>query len=472
MTALHDLPMTAIVLRDGYAVASETTADAGGYTPILLPAVHRVAAGDPLPPGTDAVAMPDAVALQGDRLEIQAQITPGEGVLPPQGDVRAGTVLLKAGARLRAIDVAVLSVAGIERVPIRAPRILLLRATANADAVLDAASAMIARVIAADGAELMRADEGARNDLTADMEHADADAIVVIGGSGNGAADRSVHALARVGRVEAHGIAIAPGETAAFGLIGSRPVLHSAWADRRSARHLAGARSADAGEARRIGGARTHVHGQAHPQACLQLGTDRGGSGANATERRRAHSFRLFAAVVARSGRWLDIDCRGQRRLSAGRGGRDKSVAMSDRSRVPPREQSEQDLIAAVRRAARQEQFLEVVSAEEARARFAQHLDLTPMPAETVALGAALGRVLADDVLAPIDVPPFDRANVDGFALRAADVAGATDTDPRRLTLNREVIVCGHAPKLGGRCRAPRPRSPPAAWCRAAPMPS
>jgi molybdopterin biosynthesis enzyme len=225
MTAVHNLPMTAIVLRDGYAVASETTADAGGYTPVLLSAVHRVSAGDPLPPGTDAVAMPDAVALQGDRLEIQAQITPGEGVLPPQGDVRAGTVLLKAGARLRAIDIAVLSVAGIERVPIRAPRILLLRATANADALLVAASAMIARVIAADGAELMRADEAARNDLATDMEHADADAIVVIGGSGSGAADRSVHTLTRVGGVEAHGIAIAPGETAAFGLIGSRPVL-------------------------------------------------------------------------------------------------------------------------------------------------------------------------------------------------------------------------------------------------------
>ena len=121
---------------------------------------------------------------------------------------------------------------------------------------------------------------------------------------------------------------------------------------------------------------------------------------------------------------------------------------MSDRSRAPSREQSEQDLIAAVRRAARQEQFLEVVSADDARTRFASHLDLMPLPAETVALAAALGRVLAHDVLAPIDVPPFDRANVDGFALRAADVAGATDTAPRRLNLNREVVVCGHAPKL------------------------
>src|SRR5262245_46624186 len=106
------------------------------------------------------------------------------------------------------------------------------------------------------------------------------------------------------------------------------------------------------------------------------------------------------------------------------------------------------DLFAAVRRAARQEQFLEVVSAEEARARFARHLDLTPLQAETVALADALGRVLAHDVAAPIDVPPFDRANVDGFALRAADTVGAHDAAPRRLALNGEVIVCGHAPVL------------------------
>ena len=66
---------------------------------------------------------------------------------------------------------------------------------------------------------------------------------------------------------------------------------------------------------------------------------------------------------------------------------------------------SDDDLLAAVRRAARQEQFLEVVSAEEARARFESRLDLTPLPGERVALADALGRTLADDVIAPIDVP-------------------------------------------------------------------
>src|SRR6185295_13861311 len=84
----------------------------------------------------------------------------------------------------------------------------------------------------------------------------------------------------------------------------------------------------------------------------------------------------------------------------------------------------------------------------DAKARFAKHLDLAPLPAEAVALAAALGRVLAHDVAAPTDVPPFDRANVDGFALRAADTAGASEAAPRRLALNAEVLACGHAPTL------------------------
>jgi putative molybdopterin biosynthesis protein len=105
-------------------------------------------------------------------------------------------------------------------------------------------------------------------------------------------------------------------------------------------------------------------------------------------------------------------------------------------------------LLAAVRAAARQEQFLEVVSPEEARVRFERHLDLMPLGVENASLGLALGRVLAQDIPAPIDTPPFDRSNVDGFAVGAADTAGASDTSPRRLLLNGEVLACGSPPKL------------------------
>ena len=120
---------------------------------------------------------------------------------------------------------------------------------------------------------------------------------------------------------------------------------------------------------------------------------------------------------------------------------------MNGKARKSP-SQTAKNLLAALRRAARQEQFLEVVSAEEARKRFAQHLDLSPLPAQSVALAGALGRVLAADIVAPLDVPPFDPSGVDGFAMRAADSVGATATAPRRLRLNQEVIACGHAPQI------------------------
>ncbi len=106
------------------------------------------------------------------------------------------------------------------------------------------------------------------------------------------------------------------------------------------------------------------------------------------------------------------------------------------------------DLIARVRAAARQEQFLTVVSAEEARLRFERRLDLSPLPGERVPLSGALGRVLSEDVVAAVDAPPFDRSNVDGFAVRAADTLGATYANPKLLTLNAEVIACGDAPTL------------------------
>jgi putative molybdopterin biosynthesis protein len=102
----------------------------------------------------------------------------------------------------------------------------------------------------------------------------------------------------------------------------------------------------------------------------------------------------------------------------------------------------------AVRRAARQEQFLEVVSAAQARHRFDARVDRSPCGSETVPLAAALSRVIASDVIAPVDAPPFDRANVDGFAVRAVDTVGASPSAPKRLALNAEVIACGVAPGI------------------------
>ncbi len=111
-------------------------------------------------------------------------------------------------------------------------------------------------------------------------------------------------------------------------------------------------------------------------------------------------------------------------------------------------ETAEKNLIAAVRAAARQEQFLEVVSADEARERFRKHVTMAPLEGVVVTLSESLGYVLAQDVIAAVDVPPFDRSGVDGFAVRASDTQGATDKAPKRLTLNAEIIASGHLPKV------------------------
>ena len=66
---------------------------------------------------------------------------------------------------------------------------------------------------------------------------------------------------------------------------------------------------------------------------------------------------------------------------------------------------------------------------------------------ETVDLEAARGRVLAERIDAEIDVPGFDRATVDGYALRAADTFGADEADPARLPLVGEVHA-GESPAV------------------------
>ena len=100
------------------------------------------------------------------------------------------------------------------------------------------------------------------------------------------------------------------------------------------------------------------------------------------------------------------------------------------------------------RDAIRQKQFLNVVTRDEAVARFQAHLQPQPQPSETVPLCKALARVLADDVAAPIDVPGFDRSNVDGFALRAADTSGASEEEPLELAINLEVLAPGLGPTI------------------------
>jgi putative molybdopterin biosynthesis protein len=93
-----------------------------------------------------------------------------------------------------------------------------------------------------------------------------------------------------------------------------------------------------------------------------------------------------------------------------------------------------------------QEQFLQVVDRDEAERRFRAAVDTTPRGSEVVPLDEALGRVLAADVVSPVDVPSFDRSNVDGFAVVAEDTFGASEEVPRTICLAEEEIHTGIVP--------------------------
>ncbi len=107
-----------------------------------------------------------------------------------------------------------------------------------------------------------------------------------------------------------------------------------------------------------------------------------------------------------------------------------------------------QDAAPHLSSAPQQDQFLQILSRDAAEAGFLAALRPRPLGVEELGLDLLLGRVLGRDVAAPVDAPPFDRAVVDGFAVRAADLFDASDAEPVRLRLNAEVIHCGTAPGL------------------------
>ena len=215
-------PSAALALLDGWALNAEMTIGAGGFSPAMLAeAPSRIEAGQPLPPDTDSVAPFDAVKLTGGRAEALVALTPGDGVLAAGGDCDPAIPLRHAGDRLSMTDLAAFASAGLARVTVREPRVRVLPLRGNA--IIVAAARLVASDIERRGGAA-RLDDAGRN-LGGVLVAESADAIVVIGGTGSGRSDTSVQTLAREGKVSVHGFALTPGETAAFGYVGIRPVL-------------------------------------------------------------------------------------------------------------------------------------------------------------------------------------------------------------------------------------------------------
>lgn len=213
------LPPKASALRDGFAVSADATRDASSYAPVILPdAPAFVVAGDAMPAGTDSILPPDAVTQRGSVTEIIASATPGDGVLPQGIDTDSGAPLFKMGTLLRAEAIAVLRAAGITQVTARIPKVAI--AGDKDDRIISAAGGWLSHAIASAGAIALE-----NQDLASALQNETADTVIAIGGTGIGPNDDAVTTLARLGNVAFHGIAITPGETAALGFIGTKPVL-------------------------------------------------------------------------------------------------------------------------------------------------------------------------------------------------------------------------------------------------------
>jgi molybdopterin biosynthesis enzyme len=215
-------PNVPIAMIDGWAIDADTTLGAGGYTPaLLLQTPTRIEVGQPMPPDTDSVAPYDAIKVTNGRAEALMTINPGDGVLAAGGDCDPAIPLRRAGDRLSLTDIAAFAAAGIARITVREPRIRVL--PLRGSAITNAAARLIIGDIERRGGAARLDDPG--RDLGAILGAESADAIIVIGGTGNGRNDNSVQILAREAWLAVHGIAMSPGETAALGFSTQRPVL-------------------------------------------------------------------------------------------------------------------------------------------------------------------------------------------------------------------------------------------------------
>jgi molybdopterin molybdotransferase len=216
-------PATALALIDGFAVRADATVDASGYAPAVLADARPIDAGEAMPAGSDAVAPVEVVTCTNGVAEVMVPVAPGDGVLQPGTDAGPREVVQRAGARLRASDVAAIQALGIGSIMVRRPRLLFRCARAHRDPIADAVVAWLGRAVTADGGEPLSV--GGDAPMQKLLSETEADGFVIVGGTGSGRDDHAVKALSRTGTVDVHGIAISPGETTAFGIVNGRPVL-------------------------------------------------------------------------------------------------------------------------------------------------------------------------------------------------------------------------------------------------------
>ncbi len=223
--AVHASPSRDEAAVDGWALVSRDLIGASSFAPAVpsTPPVW-VEVGDAMPDGCDCVVDAQGVDAQGPLVQVLTEAIPGQGVRRAGEDIAVGQLPATPGRRISAFDILCARRGDLTCLPVRRPRVRLIDLDSAGDARFTADVAA-ARARAA-GAEVARV--SCKRDaasIASSILKDTADLIVVVGGTGAGRSDETAAAIAQAGERFAHGIALQPGRTAAFGRVGKIPVI-------------------------------------------------------------------------------------------------------------------------------------------------------------------------------------------------------------------------------------------------------
>src|SRR6201999_3458191 len=233
-------PFTSAAM-DGIAVLAAGTRGASETAPLLVSADRFavVDTGDPLPEDYDAVVMREHVHYVDGQAELRAAVAPYQHVRSIGEDIAATELLLPAGHRLRAVDVAAAAAAGATEIAVRpAPAVAILptgdemRPAGSELApgeLLDTNSLMLAAQARALGCEAVtlpiEPDDQERIAAAIIGAIANCDLMIVIAGSSAGRDDYTAQLVADLGALAVHGVAARPGHPVVLGAIEATPVM-------------------------------------------------------------------------------------------------------------------------------------------------------------------------------------------------------------------------------------------------------
>jgi molybdopterin biosynthesis enzyme len=226
LPALKALPAFDMAAVDGWAFYARDLVGASSYSP--LPSAGApvwVEAGDRMPAGCDCVVDSASVEQTGALFQVLAEAIPGQGVRRAGGDISEGKCLIVAGRRIRALDLLIARMAGLDKLSVRRPQLRVINIPAATGTAVTAP--LIAESARAAGVNVICAEAAGRDapSIAKALDAESCDLIVIIGGTGVGRSDATVDALAVRGASIAHGIALQPGRTAAIGRIAECPVI-------------------------------------------------------------------------------------------------------------------------------------------------------------------------------------------------------------------------------------------------------